>query len=200
MSIEEQLNILEKYELNPNELFIIELIFMVREGFKKSYLARFLKVKENKRIFKETLVSLQNKGIILKDYIIPTKGSFDPLEIPLNTNFFKTYWKSSFEIGKELFNTYPMFTNVNGFTVSLKGISKKFDSLEDFYRFYGKIIGWNLEKHKEIIDLIKWEQENNIGFLRMNLASFVIENKWNELKALKDGNIVNVNFDTIVQI
>ena len=200
MSIEEQLNILEKYELNPNELFIIELIFMVRDGFKKSYLARFLKVKENKRIFKETLVSLQNKGIILKDYIIPTKGSFDPLEIPLNTNFFKTYWKSSFDIGKELFNTYPMFTNVNGFTVSLKGISKKFDSLEDFYRFYGKTIGWNLEKHKEIIDLIKWEQENNIGFLRMNLASFVIENKWNELKALKDGNIVNVNFDTIVQI
>ena len=93
-----------------------------------------------------------------------------------------------------------MFTNINGYTVSLRGISKKFDSLEDFYRFYGKTIGWNLEKHKEIIELINWEQNNNVGFLRMSIASFVIEQKWEELKALKDGKIANVNFDTLVQI
>jgi hypothetical protein len=84
--------------------------------------------------------------------------------------------------------------------VSLRGISKKFNSLEDFYRFYGKAIGWNAEKHREIIDLITWEQNNNIGFLRMSIASFVIEAKWEELKALKDGKIANVNFDTVMQL
>ena len=31
----------------------------------------------------------------------------------------------------------------------------------------------------------------------MSLASFVIENKWNELEALRDGKIANVNFNTI---
>ena len=93
-----------------------------------------------------------------------------------------------------------MFINMNGTTVSLRSIAKKFNSLEDFYRFYGKSISWNLDKHKEIIDLINWEQQNNIGFLRMSLSSFVIEQKWNELKALKDGDVANINFDTLVQI
>lgn len=201
MSIDEQLNILEKYGLNPIELFIVNLIFLTQEGYEEPYLLRYLKIPENKENFRPTLLKLQNKGIILKSYKIPEKGSkFDPLEIPLNQNFFKTFWKSSFELGKELFETYPMFTNINGYTVSLRSIAKKFNSLEDFYRFYGKSISWNLDKHKEIIDLINWEQQNNIGFLRMSLSSFVIEQKWNELKALKDGDVANINFDTLVQI
>lgn len=201
MIIDEQLNIIEQYRLTPTELFIINLIFLTQEGYEESYLARFLRIPENKELFRPTLVELQNKGIIIKSWKIPEKGQkFDPMEIPLNKNFFKTYWKASFELGKELFETYPMFTNINGVTVSLRSFSKKFNSLEDMYRFYGKTIGWNAEKHREIIDLIKWEQDNNIGFLRMSICAFIIENKWNELKALKDGNIVNVNFDTIVQI
>jgi hypothetical protein len=201
MNIDEQLNILEKYGLNPIELFIINLIFLTQEGYEEPYLLRYLKIPENKENFRPTLLKLQDKGIILKSYKIPEKGSkFDPLEIPLNQNFFKTFWKSSFELGKELFETYPMFVNINGITYSLRSIAKKFNSLEDFYRFYGKSISWNLDKHKEIIDLINWEQQNNVGFLRMSLSSFVIEQKWNELKALKDGDVANINFDTLVQI
>lgn len=199
--IDQDLAIIEKYRLTPTELFVVNLIFLTQEEYEEPYLSRFLKIPENKELFRPTLVELQNKGIILKSYKIPEKGQkFDPLEIPLNQNFFKTYWKASFELGKELFDKYPMFTNINGVTVSLRSFAKKFNSLEDMYRFYGKTIGWNADKHREIIDLIEWEQNNNIGFLRMSLSSFIIENKWNELKALKDGNIVNVNFDTIVQI
>ena len=115
MSFEEQLNMIEKYGLNPTELFIINLIFLTQEGYEEPYLLRFLKIKENKESFRPTLVELQKKGIILKSYKIPEKGQrFDPLEIPFNQNFFKTYWKASFELGKELFDTYPMFTNING--------------------------------------------------------------------------------------
>lgn len=199
--IDQDLAIIEKYGLNPTELFIINLIFLTQEGYEEPYLLRFLKIPENKDSFRPVLIALQKKGIILKSYKIPEKGEkFDPLEIPFNQNFFKTYWRASFEIGKELFEEYPMFTNINGYTVSLRGISKKFDSLEDFYRFYGKSIGWNYDKHKEIIELIRWEKENNIGFLRMSIASFVIEQKWEELKMLKDGKIANINFDTLVQI
>ena len=47
------------------------------------------------------------------------------------------------------------------------------------------------------MDLIKWEQNNEVHFINMSLSSFIIDQKWNELKALKDGKLVNVNYDTI---
>jgi len=195
----EQLIIMEKYNLTPSEYFVVKLIFMTQEGYEESYLLRYLKI--NKDTFRDDLVSLQDKGIILKSWKIPEKGSkFDPLEIPLNKNFFKNMFKSSLELGKQLFDAYPMFVNINGSTFSLRSFAKKFDSIEDFFRFYGKTIHWDLDKHNKILDLIKWDQDNNVGFLKMSICNFVIEQKWNELEALKNGDIVNINFDTIQQL
>ena len=195
----EQLTIMEKYNLTPSEYFVVKLIFMTQEGYEESYLLRYLKI--NKSTFRDDLVSLQDKGIILKSWKIPERGSkFDPLEIPLNKNFFKNMFKSSLELGKQLFDAYPMFVNINGSTFSLRSFAKKFDSIEDFFRFYGKTIHWDLELHNKILNLIKWDQENNIGFLKMTICNFVIEQKWNELEALKNGDIANINFDTIQQL
>ena len=196
-----ELSIMEQYKLNPTEYFIIKLIFMVQEGYEEPYLLRYLNIKGNRETFRENLVSLQNKGIILKSWKIPEKGSkFDPLEIPINKNFFKNMFKSSLELGKQLFDAYPMFVNINGSTFSLRSFAKKFDTIEDFFRFYGKSIHWDLDKHNEILELIKWDQENNIGFLKMSICNFVVEQKWNELEALKNGDVSNINFDTIRQL
>ena len=53
------------------------------------------------------LIYLQNIGIILKRYKIPNKGEkLDIYDIPINKNFIKDFYKSSFEMGKELFETY----------------------------------------------------------------------------------------------
>jgi len=195
----EQLIIMEKYNLTPSEYFVVKLIFMTQEGYEESYLLRYLKI--NKDTFRDDLVSLQNKGVILKSWKIPEKGSkFDPLEIPLNKNFFKNMFKSSLELGKQLFDAYPMFVNINGSTFSLRSFAKKFDSIEDFFRFYGKTIHWDLDKHNKILDLIKWDQDNNVGFLKMSICNFIIEQKWNELETLKNGDIANINFDTIQQL
>lgn len=195
----EELGIMEQYRLTPSEYFVVKLIFMIQEGYEESYLLRYLKI--NKSTFRSDLVSLQDKGIILKSWKIPEKGSkFDPLEIPLNKNFFKNMFKSSLELGKQLFDAYPMFVNINGFTYSLRSFAKKFDTIEDFFRFYGKTIHWDLDLHNKILDLIKWEQDNNIGFLKMTICNFVIEQKWNELEALRNGDIININFDTIQQL
>ena len=196
-----ELSIMEQYRLTPSEYFIIKLIFMVQEGYTEPYLLRYLNIKENKESFRDDLVSLQNKGVILKSWKIPEKGSkFDPLEIPINKNFFKNMFKSSLELGKQLFDAYPMFVNINGSTFSLRSFAKKFDSIEDFFRFYGKTIHWDLELHNKILDLIKWDQDNNVGFLKMTICNFVVEQKWNELEALKNGDIANINFDTIQQL
>jgi hypothetical protein len=102
----------------------------------------------------------------------------------------------SFEMGKELFEMYPMFGNIQGCVTSIRGVSKKFDSLEDFYRAYGKAIKWNPETHQEILDLIKWAKDNT-QFIQFSLASFVVDRRWEELKALKDGDLANVNYNAI---
>lgn len=199
MNSDNQLAILEKYRLTPNEYYILTLILEVQDGNSVENLSRFLSISdEHKRLFRESLVSLQSKGIILKSYKIPGKGEkFNPLDVELNKNVIKTFWKASFEMGSELFETYPMFATINGAIVSIRSISKKFNTPEDAFRYYSKAINWNPEKHKEIIDLIKWEQNNEVHFINMSLSSFIIDRKWNELQALKDGKLANINYDTI---
>jgi len=201
-NIDTEIALLEKYELNPTELFVVKTLLLTQEGYSEDYLIRYLAIPESARgDLREVLTSLQNKGIILKSYKIPQKGKeFDPMEIPIAQNFFNTIYRNSFDMGKELLDTYPMFGQIQGSVVSLRGVSKKFDSLEDFFRFYGKQIKWNPEKHKEILELINWEQNNNIGFINFSLATFVIEHKWNELKALKEGKLVNTNYDTLTSL
>ena len=79
-----------------------------------------------------------------------------------------------------------MFGNINGNVIPLRGVSKKFDSLEDLYRYYGKTINWNPETHAKIMDVLKWAKENT-QFIQFTLASFVIDRRWDEFKALRDG-------------
>ena len=64
---------------------------------------------------RELLQGLQNSGIINKSYKIPDKGSvFNPLDVPINKNLVKDYHRCSFDMGKELFEVYPLSTVVNG--------------------------------------------------------------------------------------
>ncbi len=197
LDLDNELVILEKYDLTPTELSVLKYIILYQEDNTSNYLSRYLK-SNNKSTFRDTLVSLQNKGIILKSYKIPNKGEkFDPNNIAINLNVVKTFWKGSYEIGKELFETYPMFAQINGALVSIRTISKKFNTPEDAFRYYGKVIRWNKELHNKIIELLKWEQDNDIHFINMSLSSFIIDQKWNELEALKDGKLVNINYDTI---
>lgn len=197
-NISEDLGIMLKYHLNPNELFIIRAFLILQDEDDRTLLAGYLRIPEYDRgQLYPILIGLQNKQIILKSYTIPKSGeNFDPCEIPFNKNFVKYFYKESFEMGKELFENYPMFGNINGQTTMLRGVSKKFNSLEDCYRAYGKAISWNPEKHKEILELIEWAK-NYTNVMQFTLASFVIDQRWNELKALKEGEITNVNFNTI---
>lgn len=200
-NIDNEMFLMEKYSLTPTELFIVKIIYLYRENYPENYIFRYLSIPDNKATFRDTLISLQNKGIILKSYKIPKQGEeFIPDEVEFNKNFEKNFIRSAFDMGKDLFDHYPMFGTINGATVSLRGVSKKFDSLEDFFRFYGKEIKWDPDLHQEILDLIDWEQENNVGYICFSLATFVIEHKWEELRALKEGKIANINYNAIRQL
>ena len=199
-TINEDLGIMQKYNLSPDDLFIIRVLLLASEQ-DNSYLYQYCTLPEEVRgDLREHLVHLQNKGIILKSYKIPSKGaSFNPTEIEFNKNFIKGFFKGSFEMGRELFEAYPMFGNINGSVVPLRGVSKKFNSLEDCYRVYGKYINWNPETHSEILELIAWAKENT-NVIQFSLASFVIDRRWDELKALRDGNLSNVNYNAVKMI
>lgn len=200
-SIDNEMLLMEKYGLTPTELFVVKVLYLYKENYPEAYIVRYLNIPDNKKTFRDTLISLQNKGVILKSYKIPNAGDeFQPDEVEFNKNFDKTFCRSAFDMGKDLFDHYPMFGTINGNTVSLRGVSKKFDSLEDFFRFYGKEIKWDPDLHQEILDLIDWEQNNNVGYICFSLATFVIEHKWEELKALKEGKIANINFNAIKQL
>ena len=197
LNLEEEISILSKYKITPNELTFIKTLLILQdeenEDLFKDYIESLYVCNVKLR---EILVSLQKKEIILKSYKIPSEGeSFDPYSIPFNKNFIKSLYKSSFELGKELFEIYPQMTVINGSLVSLRGVSKHFDSLEACYFRYGKAIGWNQERHEKVLDLIKWAKERDI--IKQSLSSFVINNSWLDLEAIRNGDSGNYNFDTI---
>lgn len=196
LNIDNEASILTKYNLDPNELYVIKCLLFMQEDESK-YLQSYLQLPESTRgNFRDILLSLQNKHLILSSFTIPSKGqSLDLSQIPFSKNFLKDYYRSSFELGKELFEAYPQFGEINGKVISLRGVASKFDSLEDAYRVYGKIIHYKEEVHKEIISLVNWAKNNNI--LNQSLASFIVNQGWIDLKAIKDGKVVNYNVNSI---
>lgn len=202
LTLEEEISILDKYGLTPNELLILRVLLLFQDDQEEELLQRLLVTLKRIGIqLREVLIELQKKEIILKSYKVPKQGEvFDPLSIPINKNFIKNLYKSSFELGKELFENYPQFGTINGTVVPLRGVSKKFDSLEQAYFKYGKSIGFNPEKHARIIELVQWAKDNNI--LNCSLASFIVNNGWFDLEALKEGNgdMAGININAVKMV
>ena len=149
--------------------------------------------------FRDILISLKSKGIILQSYDIPKPGEvFELAAILINKNFIKNFYRSAFYLGKELYDAYPQSTLVNGCIYTLKRISKKFNSLEDAFRVYGKIIKWNPETHYKIIELIKWGIDNNYNFT--TLDNFIVDQAWNSIEAVKNGVAININFNALKEL
>lgn len=203
LNLEEEIALLDKYRITPNELMFIRTLLILQdeedpfdEGANEKLFQSYLEVLYPCGIKAgEIIQSLKDKGLINKSYNPGKTGSFDPYEIPINKPFIKSLYKSSYEMGKELFDTYPQSTVINNSVVTLRNVSRHFNSLEECFRRYGKAIGWNVDKHRHIIELVKWAKEYDM--LKQSLSSFVINNTWIDLEALKEGDKLNVNFDAV---
>lgn len=194
LEIEQQLLFCEKYGINPSELLLLEMILLAQEDEDIELVQLYFKSRICARgNIREMLQGLQDAGVILKTYKIPEKGQkLDIHIIPINKNLIRDFYKSSFEMGKELFDNYPISTVVNGLEYKLRRISKKFDSLEDAFRAYGKAIRWKPEAHEKVIELIKAGKENNYQFT--NLGDFIVDRDWLNMEAIsKDGVMMNSN-------
>lgn len=200
-NIDEQLVLMEKYRITSDELLFLTVLLLLQDGEGDyTFISQYLSLPTDCRNgIRESLISLQNKEIITKAYKVPNVGEkFIPEDVTINKNFVKNFYRCSFDMGKELFEIYPMFGLINGEPVGIRSVSKKFDSLEDFYRYYGKTISWKPEKHKYIMELVEWAKEKNL--LVTTLANFIIDHKWEELEALRSGEIANIDFNAVRQL
>ena len=176
---------------------IVRTLLILQNEDNEELFKNYIELLHNCNInLRSVFLCLQDKGIILKTgFKVPNEGeAFNPYSVPFNKAFIKTLYKCSFELGKELFEEYPQFGSVQGNVVGLRSVSKKFDSLEDAYFKYGRNIGWNPERHNHIIELVRWAKEHNI--INYTLASFIIDQRWLELQALKDGE-GNINYESV---
>lgn len=169
------------YRLTADELLLVYLTFLAQEeeGHPEFFIKWFSNGGKSK--LKDLFESLKEKGIIHKDY---NPESYNPDDIEFNKNFLKGWLKNSGEMGKELFDSYPPFLNIQGRPAPLKNISKKFYSLDEFFFFYSSKIKHSPEKHKEVMDILDWAKEHNK--INFGVLEFVSSEKWNDLQYLKD--------------
>ena len=192
-NLETQLAFCEKYGINPSELLLLEIILIAQEDDDPELVQLYFKSRMCARGSTiDLLQGLQDAGVILKTYKIPEKGQkFDIFAVPINKNLVKDYHKNSFDMGEELFKAYPLSTVVNGVEYKLRRISKKFDSLEDAYRAYGKAIRWKPEAHDRVLELIEQGKEN--GYQFTNLGDFIVDHDWLNMEAISKDGVMNSN-------
>jgi len=198
INIDEEIALLEKYRITPTELLFVQTLLILQDDNNEIYFKNYIESLYACNIkLRDIINSLQSKGIILKQFKIPTEGqSFDPYSIPLNKSFTKNIYKSSFEMGKELFEAYPQFATIQGNLTPLRTVARHFDSLEDCYFRYSKSIKWNIERHNQIIELVSWAKEQG-NILNQSLSSFVINHGWIDLEAIKNGDSNNINYNAV---
>lgn len=193
-NLDNELILMKDYKIYPNELYTIKVILLAQDG-EYEYLQQYASGFENKNYFRSALEALQEKGIILKSYKIPKPGtSFIPEDVQFNQNFLKKYYRSAYEMGEELFYTYPQSCVVNNQVFNLRSVSHKFNSLEDAFAKYAKQIKNNPEIHQEILKDIKWGIENGYNFT--TLDRFIVDRAYEALKAFKEGNSININLES----
>lgn len=192
---------MNKHNLTANELMFIKVLLLAQDD-QVEYIKDFLSLsRELTGDIHKLLISLQTKGVIVKSCKIPNSGeTLDVHSLEFNKTFLKQIYKSSFDMGKELFDIYPMFVTIGDSTFPLRTVSKKFNTLEDMFKYYAKSISYKEETHNHIIELIKWAKDNT-NFLCFNISEFVISCKWEEIEALKSGEgDTNYNFNAIRQL
>lgn len=197
----QNLELMDLYNMSPEELTFVQTLLLAQDG-QMEYIKKWIGIPENTRgAVLDLLKSLQEKGVINKSYKLPEKGQMlDPIEIEFNKNFVKKVFRLSYDMGKELFDIYPMFITIHDCTYPLRTVTKKFNTIEDMFIYYARSIHYNMAEHDKIIELVKWAKDNT-NFLCFNISEFVISHKWEEIEAIKTGEGGNnYNFNAVKQL
>ena len=191
LSLNEEIDIYVHSGLTPTELFITRLLFLAIDGDSEPLRKYLNGVKNGKIHFKNVLISLKEKKVILSSFNIPNEGeTLNFKNIPFNKNFMKAYIRESNDLGKEFFDAYPPFININGKLVSIRNFTKAgLFSFEDFCLFYAKSIKNAGITHERIIEDIEFAKEHSL--IHYSILEFVASKKWEEIEYIRDSGDVN---------
>lgn len=181
-SLEEDLQIMQYYELSAEELFLIKLIFAAQENNgRQSYIVDYFVKCKHSALPLEQLKILAEKNVLISSSI-PTKGDkFIADNLVFTNKFQKDWFVYSHEAGKDLMDKYPNYMQMhNGELLPAKNITKVYNSLESLYNAYGKSIRYNRDVHQKVLFLIDWAMQNNL--LKYGIAEFVASHKWESLE------------------
>lgn len=191
LSLNEEINILIDSNLTPTELFILRLLYLASDGDSK-FLVNYLSNASNgKQVLKTVLQSLMDKKVINSTFNIPKEGeTLNIKNIPFNKNFLKKYIRESNELGKEFFDAYPPFININGKLCSIKNFTKaNLFSIEDFCIFYAKSIKNSGITHERVMDALEFGKAHNL--ISYSILEFIASQKWNEIDYIRDSGNIN---------
>ena len=191
LSLKEEINIYINSGLTPTELFVLRLLFLAIDG-DQHYLINYLSNTTNgKELFRAVLQSLITKKVINSTFKVPQEGeSLNYKNIPFNKNFIKMYIRESNEIGKEFFDAYPPFININGKLCSIKNFTKAgLFSFEDFCVYYAKAIKQAQTTHERVMEALEYGKENNL--INYSIIEFIASRKYLEIEYIRDSGNVN---------
>lgn len=191
LSLNEEIDIYVNSGLTPTELFIVRLLFLAIDGDSEPLRKYLNGVTNGKLHFKNVLISLKEKKVILSSFNIPNEGeTLNFKNIPFNKNFMKAYIRESNDLGKEFFDAYPPFININGKLVSIRNFTKAgLFSFEDFCLFYSKAIKNAGVTHERILKDIEFGKEH--GLIHYSVLEFLASKKWEEIEYIKDSGEIN---------
>jgi len=191
LSLSEEINIYINSGLTPTELFVLRLLFLAIDGDPKYLMNYISNVYKGKELFRSVLESLKDKKIINSTFKVPQEGEvLNYKNIPINKIFIKNYIRESHEIGKELFDAYPPFININGKMCSIKNFTKaNLFSLEDFCNFYAKSIKNAGVTHERVMEALEFGKEN--GLLNYSIIEFIASMKYQEIEFIRSSGNIN---------
>lgn len=191
LSLNEETQIYINSGLTPTELFILRLLFLAIDGDSKPLSTYLSNVSNGKDLFRKVLESLVNKKVINSTFKVPKEGeTLNFRNIPFNKNFLKMYIRESNEIGKELFDAYPPFININGKLCSIKNFTKaNLFSLEDFCLYYSKSIKSSGITHERVMEALEFAKEHNL--VNYSIIEFIASMKWQEIEYIRNSGNVN---------
>ena len=173
---------MSEFNLTADEVLLIWLTLYAQDEEKHpEFFERWWNDCRGKEKLRDLFESLKEKSVIKKNY---NPSTYVPNDIEFNKHFLKKYYKISGELGKELFDNYEPFIQINGKMASLRNISKRFYSLEEFYFAYSSAIGHDPEKHKEVMEILQWARDNRL--VKVGILEFIASHKWNEFKQMRD--------------
>lgn len=195
-TLEQDLLAMDKYRLSAEELLLSKVLILAKFEEKVSYLKDYIRL-TNYNSFIEVIKQLKNKSVLLTDYKLPVQGgTFKISDVRFNKIFVKNFYKSSGILGEELFTNYPPHITTKGIRYTLNNITKGYDSLEDMFYDYGRIIKFDLNKHKEIMELLNFAKENDM--ICYSIVEFIKSRKWETIKLDKEsGDYMNGTMNII---